>query len=178
MRRWLSLLWTCVVCIPMSAGGGQTWATGQTHTEDISEVAAHAAMIFRGRVVAVVPEPSRVPDEVAAMRVTIAVEDAVRGVTPGQMVTIRQWNHDVDEYRIGESLVLFLYAPSDTLGLTSPVAGRAGHRRPDEVPTQVLDSLREPAVREAPAPITPRALPRRPPKKLPRRMAPEREVAQ
>lgn len=180
MLRWLSLPWIVVVCFVLSAGG-QTWGSEAVST-DVSEMAAHAGMVFRGRVVAVAVEPANAPGDVTALRITFVVDDAVRGVTPGQTVTIRQWSAAADEYRVGESLVLFLYTPSDALGLTSSVGGRAGHRRVDEVSAQFLDSLREPAVSEVPETlpetIQPRPLRKRPPKKVPARLERQREVAQ
>lgn len=116
----------------------------QQKAAEVSEVAAEAAIVFRGQVVAEM-QAARAPDEIAETRVTFRVDDGVRGTTNGQMLTIRQWNAAADEYRLGESLVLFLHAPSTQLGLTSPVGGRAGHKRVDEVPREVLTALRAPA---------------------------------
>lgn len=160
MWRWLSLLWIVAACMPTFAQVGQAW--GSATSPEASEVAARAGIIFRGRVIAVVAEEARAPGEVSAVRVTFVVDDAVRGVALGQTITVRQWNHAIDEYRVGESLVLFLYAPSGALGLTSPVGGRAGHRRVDEIPAQWLDSLREPVIRDVPVRSRPTPLPKRP----------------
>ena len=55
-------------------------------------------------------------------------------------MTIRQWNVAPEEYRVGEVLLLFLHKPSE-LGFTSPVGGNAGHRRMEEVPADLLNSL-------------------------------------
>ena len=114
----------------------------QQKPRELPEIDSHAAVIFRGEVVAVQVIAPHSADELAETRVTLRVEDGVRGVENGQMLTIRQWNAAADEYRIGESLVLFLHAPSAQLGLTSPVGGRTGHRRVDEVSPQQLDALR------------------------------------
>ncbi|MGH9523217.1 MAG: hypothetical protein ACRD3E_11870 [Terriglobales bacterium] len=129
-------------------------ATAQQKKPDLSEIAAEAGVIFRGEVVGVAVISPQAPDELCETRVTLRVEDGVRGVASGEVLTIRQWNAAADEYRIGESLVLFLHLPSSQLGLTSPVGGRAGHRRVDEVSPQFLDALR--------APGEPRIVPVRP----------------
>ena len=62
------------------------------------------------------------------MTVTCQVEDAVRGVKAGQIYSFREWAglwSAGPRYRVGQRLLLFLYAPSK-LGLTSPVGGRSG----------------------------------------------------
>jgi hypothetical protein len=62
------------------------------------------------------------------MRITFRVEEAIRGVQAGQMLTIREWAglwDAGDRYRTGERLMLFIYPPSH-LGLTSTVAGSQG----------------------------------------------------
>ena len=87
-----------------------------------------AGMIFSGRVTAIerVPASQNYPLETVA--VTFHVERALRGVTPGQDLTISQWIgvwSSGQHYRIGERLLLFLYPPS-RLGLTSSVAGPVG----------------------------------------------------
>ena len=110
-------------------------------TTDITEIAARSGIIFRGTVLALTAETPRAPDEVAVTRMTFRVEDGVRGATTGETLTIRQWNVAADEYRLGEALVLFLYAPSDELGLTSPVSGPAGHRSAEELSADGLDEL-------------------------------------
>lgn len=118
------------------------YAASQQTASDMKDFASEAAIIFQGEVVAVELHPPAAPDEISETRVTFRVDDGIRGVARGQLLTIRQWNVAPDEYRLGESLVLFLHAPSSELGFTSPVGGRAGHKRVDEVATEVLDSLR------------------------------------
>jgi hypothetical protein len=83
--------------------------------------------IFIGTVLAAEPVTSN-PTELASMRITFRVEQSIRGVRPGQILTIRQWAGSWDggaRYRPGEHLLLFLYPPSK-LGLTSTVGGRFG----------------------------------------------------
>lgn len=93
------------------------------------------------------------------------------------MLTIRQWNVAPGEYRVDEALVLFLYPPSEELGLTSPVGGRDGHRRPAEISNATLDLLRSPTIATevspppgdvVPVPVRPPRKILRNPKKLPR----------
>ena len=129
----LSLLSAVVVCA--------LTCTAQ-QSSDIAEVAGGSGIIFRGTVLAIAADTPRAPGEMAVTRVTFRVEDAIRGTTTGATLTIRQWSGAADEYRIGESLALFLYAPSGELGLTSPVGGRAGHRRVEDIPADVWNGLR------------------------------------
>jgi hypothetical protein len=52
----------------------------------------------------------------------------MRGVSPGQKLTIHEWAGlwaRGESYYVGERVLLFLYAPGK-LGLTSPVAGALG----------------------------------------------------
>ena len=131
----LSLLSAVMVC---------ALACTAQQTSELTELAGHSGIIFRGTVLAIAGETPHAPGELALTRVTFRVEDGIRGNATGETLTIRQWNGVAEEYRVGESLVLFLYAPSGELGLTSPVGGRAGHRRVDEVPAEVLNALRTP----------------------------------
>jgi hypothetical protein len=68
---------------------------------------------------------------VAAVQISFHVEQAMRGVHTGQMLTIREWAglwQSDERYRLGERVLLFLYPPSK-LGLTSPVRGPLGRFR-------------------------------------------------
>src|SRR3954471_20922668 len=140
------------------------------------DIASRADIIFRGEVLGVTVDPGHAPGEVAFTRITVRVDDAVRGVSNGQMLTIRQWQVGADEYRVGESLVLFLHRSSD-LGLSSPVGGRGGHRRPEEVPSDLLATLHS---AQSEASVTPIDPPRQPAarkrlRKLPPRLQPLHE---
>ena len=169
MRRPLSLLRILLLC-------AYACSAQQPGSIDLSVIADRAGIIFRGTVVSVTAEAPRAPGEVASTRILFHVEDAIRGARDGEMLTIRQWNVAPDEYRPGEALVLFLYPPSE-LGLTSPVAGKDGHRRPAEISNATLDLLRSSTVATEntpssgdvePVPVKPpRKIPRNP-KKLPR----------
>jgi hypothetical protein len=60
--------------------------------------------------------------------ITFHVENALRGATPGENLTVTQWIGlwtGGQRYRVGEHLLLFLY-PASKLGLTSCVAGETG----------------------------------------------------
>jgi hypothetical protein len=87
-----------------------------------------AGIIFSGRVTSVGHNTSSQGLVRAATSVTFQVEQAIRGTSPGQMLTIREWGglwSSGESYRVGERVVLFLYSPGK-LGLTSPVAGAMG----------------------------------------------------
>jgi hypothetical protein len=88
-----------------------------------------AGIIFSGRVTFVgsaIPASGQYP---ASSTVTFRVDQAVRGTSPGQSLTIREWaglRNSGERYYVGERVFLFLYSPGK-LGLTSPVAGGMGH---------------------------------------------------
>jgi hypothetical protein len=87
-----------------------------------------AGIIFSGQVVSVGRAESLLIPGPASTTITFRVEHAMRGVWPGQRLTIHEWSGlwaRGERYRVGEEVVLFLFPPS-RLGLTSPVAGRLG----------------------------------------------------
>jgi hypothetical protein len=87
-----------------------------------------AGMIFSGEVTSITHNPTADKQTVATVAITFHVDNAVRGVTVGQDVTITEWNglwNSGQRYRVGDRLMLFLYPPSK-LGLTSWVAGPLG----------------------------------------------------
>ena len=95
---------------------------------ELQQTASRAGVIFSGRVTSIVPTRAASPDRTATVTVTCQVEDAVRGVKAGQVYSFREWVglwSAGPRYRVGQRLLLFLYAPS-RLGLTSPVGGRSG----------------------------------------------------
>jgi hypothetical protein len=87
-----------------------------------------AGIIFSGRVTFVggaVPASGQYP---TSSIVTFRVDQAVRGASPGQSLTIREWaglRSSGERYYVGERVFLFLYSPGK-LGLTSPVGGGMG----------------------------------------------------
>jgi hypothetical protein len=60
--------------------------------------------------------------------ITFHIENAIRGATPGENLTIAQWIGlwaGAQRYRVGERVLLFLN-PSSKLGLTSCISGEMG----------------------------------------------------
>ena len=87
--------------------------------------------IFGGTVTKVERIAPRDRGAVAVMRITFQVESAIRGVSRGQRLVIREWAglwQSGERYRPGERVMLFLYPPSK-LGLTSTVGGTMGRFR-------------------------------------------------
>jgi len=95
---------------------------------EVQKIATRAGAIFSGRVVSIVAARPASPDRAATVTITFQVDNAIRGVKAGQAYSFREWAglwSAGPRYRVGERLLLFLYAPS-MLGLTSPVGGRSG----------------------------------------------------
>ena len=91
-------------------------------------IARAAGTIFSGTVTSIARRPATHGQGVETVAITFHVENAIRGVTPGEDLTISQWIglwSGGQRYRIGERVLLFLYRPSK-LGLTSCVAGGIG----------------------------------------------------
>jgi hypothetical protein len=65
---------------------------------------------------------------ISTVRITLRVDQAIRGVRAGQAISFRQLagvQGTAERYRIGERVLLFLY-PASKLGLTTPVEGSFG----------------------------------------------------
>jgi hypothetical protein len=91
-------------------------------------IARAAGTIFSGTVTAIARRPATPSQTVETVAITFHVENAIRGATPGEDLTISQWIglwSSGQRYRVGERVLLFLYPPSK-LGLTSCVAGAMG----------------------------------------------------
>jgi hypothetical protein len=103
----------------------------------------HAAgAIFSGTVTAVAHKPATHSEAIETVAITFHVEQAIRGSTPGENLTIRQWMgvwSGGQRYRVGERVLLFLYLPSK-LGLTSSVAGALGRFTVDPVGRVLLSA--------------------------------------
>jgi hypothetical protein len=87
-----------------------------------------AGTIFSGTVTAIARRPATHGQAVETVAITFHVDNAIRGATPGEDLTIAQWIglwSGGQRYRVGERVLLFLYPPSK-LGLTSCVAGNLG----------------------------------------------------
>jgi len=85
-------------------------------------------MIFSGKVRGVAHQPATGGQAIETVAVTFHVENAIRGVTPGEDLTITQWVGlwaSGQHYRIGERALFFFYPPSK-VKLTSCIGGRMG----------------------------------------------------
>lgn len=83
-----------------------------------------SGMVFSG----LVTQVQRSLTSTGTTQITFRVENAMRGVRRGQVVTIREWSglwNNGERYVLGERVLLFLY-PKSKLGLTSPVGGKLG----------------------------------------------------
>jgi hypothetical protein len=92
------------------------------------QLVSAAGIIFSGRVTLIGRRPALSGQDRASTTVTFQVEHAMRGVSPGQKLTIHEWAAlwtTGERYYVGERVLLFLYSPGK-LGLTSPVAGAMG----------------------------------------------------
>jgi len=100
-----------------------------------------AGIIFSGHVTAVEHTPVPSGQAPASTNVSFQVEQAIRGIERGQILTIHEWAGlwaSGERYRVGERVFLFLYPPSK-LGLTSPVAGELGRFSLDSRGRIVMD---------------------------------------
>jgi hypothetical protein len=112
-----------------------------SHEVFLPRLVQAAGVIFSGRVTFVGHAALSQGPVPSSTTVTFQVEQAIRGTSPGQMLTIREWGGlwgNGERYRVGEHVLLFLYAPSK-LGLTSPVAGAMGRFAIDSHGRVVLD---------------------------------------
>ena len=92
------------------------------------EIVRAAGMIFSASVKKVERRPVNAGQAVETIAITLHVEQAMRGATTGEDLTISQWIglwSSGQRYRIGERVLLLLY-PKSKLGLTSCVAGALG----------------------------------------------------
>ena len=121
----LALGWLAGSCEPLNAAPVQP-ILAPVHRPVATPwlgLSRHAGLIFAGRVLRVRRLPARELREVETVEVSFHVDQAVRGVRTGQVLTIREWAGlwvAQPRYRVGERLVVFLYPPS-RLGLTSPI---------------------------------------------------------
>ncbi len=99
-----------------------------TGTAGLAEIARAAGTIFSGTVTRIERRPATPGQTVETVVITFHIENAIRGVTPGEEFSISQWIglwSSGERYHVGERLLLFLY-PRSKLGLTSCVAGPMG----------------------------------------------------
>jgi hypothetical protein len=104
----------------------------------------NSGYIFDGTVMSVERVAEADAGSLGAVQITFRVEQAIRGVRNGQLLTISEWAglwNSGERYRTGERLLLFLCGPSK-LGLTSPVGGPLGRFAVDLGGNVILDNAR------------------------------------
>ena len=148
LLRMLCALWLVLLFLsrfPPPAIAQEARATSALpRTPSLRELTQTSGYIFAGTVTAVERIASAGPNEVATMRISFRVEQAIRGVRTGQTLVIREWAGlwgSGEHYRTGERVLLFLYSPSK-LGLTSPVGGPLGRFAMDSSGRIILDHER------------------------------------
>jgi hypothetical protein len=97
-------------------------------TIGLAQISRAAGIIFSGTVTGIERRAARGGNTVETVAIAFRVENAIRGATPGETLTISQWMglwSSGQRYRVGERVLLFLYAPSK-LGLTSCVSAPMG----------------------------------------------------
>ncbi len=137
---WLVLLFLSRFPLPASAQRARA-TSALPSTPSLRQLTRSSGYIFAGTVTAVGHVSATGPNELATMRITFRVEQAIRGVRTGQMLVIREWAglwESGERYRTGERVLLFLYSPSK-LGLTSPVGGPLGRFAMDSNGQVILD---------------------------------------
>jgi hypothetical protein len=120
-------------------------------TFGLPQLAEAAGMVFSGTVTAVTHRPATGQTSsgqassgqvIETVAITFHVENAIRGATPGEDLTVTQWIglwSGGQRYRVGERALLFLYPPSK-LGLTSCVGGPIGRFRLDPLGRVLLSA--------------------------------------
>jgi hypothetical protein len=126
----------------------------------LRRLARDAGLIFSGAVENIEPVAPASPGDIGIVRVTFRVRDALRGASAGEALTISEWDGlwtAGDRYRVGETLLLFLYPPSGDLGLTTTVGGKLGRISPADsslsiaaVAHQIADAPAEPPTFDKP----------------------------
>ena len=111
-----------------SARSSLRFPIGSPSVSEFLSFVRASGMIFSGTVTSIERRPATLGQAVETVAITFHIDNAIRGVTPGENLTISQWIglwSSGQRYRIGEHVLLFLYPPSK-LGLTSCVAGEMG----------------------------------------------------
>lgn len=130
-----------MLLLSCAAGAGQVEATSgpsavpRTAMDALREMEARAGVVFAGEVMSIRIEG---PDAAGGLSefggdgvvdVSLQVEDAIRGCSPGQRYVLREWaalwRNQPGRYRVGQRAVWLLYPPNAG-GLSSPVGGMMG----------------------------------------------------
>jgi hypothetical protein len=146
--RWLLALGTILFpfpyLIPLAIAQSLPANSSPADVTGLRLLTAKSGYIFDGTVLTVEPIAGAEPGSVGAVQISFRVEQAIRGVQTGQVLTIREWAglwDAGDRYRPGERLLLFLYRPSK-LGFTSPVGGPLGRFSIDSRGNVIVENAR------------------------------------
>lgn len=149
------------------------WLASPARAQDreLQQLAREAGIVFTGTVDRIEAVPPAAPSDIGVVRVTFRVGDALRGATPGASLTISEWAGlwtSGDRYRVGENLLLFLYAPSGGLGLTTTVEGARGRISLGDSPISLATLALEISADSLPPPVPQhtRPIPARKPSRL------------
>jgi hypothetical protein len=155
--------WTYPRCLLILIFVYSATAIAQTRTAilvrtapvDLGAITQRASTIFAGTILKIEPVLVAASNDLASVQITCEVEHGIRGTRDGQILSFREWAGlwtTGPRYRIGQRLMLFLYAPS-ALGLTSPVGGRLGQFAVDRDGRVVLSPGQQQSIRVSPRPI-------------------------
>jgi hypothetical protein len=100
------------------------------------------------------------PGTTPAVQLSFHVDEAIAGVEPGQVLTVREWAGAWSMHRPmskGQHFLIFLY-PLSRLGLTSPVGGSLGQVALDASGQNVSKDMQKP---DSPNPAAAMAIARR-----------------
>jgi hypothetical protein len=146
--RWLLVFGTTLLpfpqLLPFVAAQNTRTNISATPVSNLRLLTRKSGYIFDGTVLSVERIAATSPDSAAAVQITFRIEQAIRGVRNGEVLSLREWAglwSSGDRYRVGERLLLFLYSPSK-LGLTSPVGGALGRFAVDSGGNVILDDAR------------------------------------
>src|SRR5437867_8222030 len=92
--------------------------------DNFNQFTRNSGYIFSGTVLKI-QRTTAGENAIAFTQVSFRVDQAIRGVRAGEILTIREWSglwNSGERYRPGERVLLFLY-PASKLGFTSPVGG-------------------------------------------------------
>jgi hypothetical protein len=144
--RWSVVAVALLLFLPSPAYSQRPFPVENPVVPGLNQLVRSSGYIFAGTVIGVQRVPPQVRGEVATVRVTFRVEQAVRGVRTGQTLEIHEWAglwESGERYHAGERVLLFLYRPS-RLGLTSPVGGPMGRFHVDRNGQVILQSAANP----------------------------------
>jgi hypothetical protein len=131
MRSWSKFFLLLLILLPLLESPPPTAAQSKAESVSVPNLRLllrKAGYIFVGTVTAVERAAPTLPNAMGTVGIRFQVEQAIRGVQPGQTLVIHEWAglwESGERYRPGQRLLLFLYSPSK-LGLTSPVGGPLG----------------------------------------------------